>query len=216
MTPRILIFDIETSPIKGFAWTKYDATIFKIEEDWFMLSFSAKWLGGSFENKALCDYEGYSRHKHNDKELVQDMWKLFDQADILVAHNGDKFDIKKVNARFSYWGLTPPSPYKTVDTLKIARQHFGFTSNSLKDLALHLELDQKMDTGGKDLWFDCMNGDMEAWKKMKKYNKQDVVVLEEIYKRFLPYMKHPNLNLWAEEMVDRLRFWGNYRQNLEL
>ncbi len=192
MKPRIYLFDIESSPLKAYVWGMYEQNVIKVIQDWHMLSFSVKELGGKQITRTLADYPNYKRDKSNDKELVRDMWKYFDDADILIAHNGDSFDIKKCYDRFSYWGMKPPSPFKRIDTLKIAKKHFKFTSNKLNDLGEHLGLGKKVRTGGFDLWEACMNGDMKAWRLMKKYNAQDVRLLEKIYEKFLPFMEnHP-------------------------
>jgi hypothetical protein len=90
--------------------------------------------------------------------------------------------------------MKPPSPYAVVDTLKQARSIGKYDSNKLNDLGQFFGLGKKLRTGGADLWFDCMEGDKQAWNHMKKYNAQDVILLEKIYVRLLPWMKgHPNL-----------------------
>ena len=121
---------------------------------------------------------------------------------MVIAHNGDQFDIKKLNARFIYYGMTPPSPYKTVDTLKVARRYFAFNGNKLGDLGPHLGLGEKVKHTGFDLWLGCLNGKPEAWELMKTYNRQDVVLLEKVYNKFLPWIRnHPNMGMWKENTV---------------
>jgi DNA polymerase elongation subunit (family B) len=142
---------------------------------------------------ALPDFKGYKPGSEDDKYLVKELWKLFDEADIIIAHNGDRFDIRKTNARFAYYNLPPPSPYKTVDTLKVAKRYFNFTSNKLDSLGDYLGYGRKMAHTGFTLWKGCMTGDPKAWKTMVAYNKRDVVLLEQIYKHFLPWItNHPN------------------------
>jgi len=117
----------------------------------------------------------------------------------VIGHNGDKFDVKKTNARFIAHGMNPPSPYKTIDTLKVARRFFKFDSNKLDQLGRYLKLGRKVETGGIQLWFGCMSGKMSAWNKMVKYNKQDVQLLEDVYLKLRPWMSnHPNLNKYME------------------
>ena len=124
---------------------------------------------------------------------MKELWKLFDQADITVAHNNLSFDYKKSNTRFIQHGLTPPSPYKLVDTLQVARRHFKFVSNKLDDLGRDLGLGRKIETG-QSVWFGCIRGEMEAWDKMKKYNKNDVDLLYKIYVKLTP---------WINQLVTR-------------
>ncbi len=139
------------------------------------------------------DFPNYRKNKTNDKELVKELWELLNEAEIVIAHNGDQFDIKKLNMRFVAHKLPPPSPYKTIDTLKIARRYFNFSSNKLDELARQLKLGRKVIHTGKDLWFKCMSGDLKAWKLMKKYNKWDVILLEKLYLRLRPFMTmHPH------------------------
>lgn len=147
-----------------------------------MLSFAYKWLN---EKKihvvGLDDFPAYERNKENDKPLVQALWKVVDEADIIIGHNLNKFDIRKANARFIEHGLRPPSPYKTIDTLPIARKIFRFDSNHLDDLGRYLGVGRKLPHMGFSLWRGCMQGDLESWKVMKRYNVQDVALLERVY-----------------------------------
>jgi len=116
------------------------------------------------------------------------------KADIVIAHNGIAFDTRKIQARMLFHGLNPPSPYREVDTLKIARKHFSFTSNRLDDLCQTLGIGRKLATGGFDTWLGCMRGDPKAWAKMTRYNKRDVKLLVALYKKLLPWTTvHPNL-----------------------
>ena len=200
---KILIFDIESAPNLGYVWGKYEQNILSYERETYLLCYAYKWYKETNTKVvALPDFESYKDNPSNDKELVQTLWNLFEQADIIIAHNGDQFDIKYANGRFLYHGLTPPQNYKTVDTLKVARGRFKLNSNKLNDLGTLLQVGKKVETGGFELWLGCMAGDDKAWKKMKKYNKQDVELLEQVYIKLLPWIKnHPNLNFMND--VDR-------------
>ncbi len=195
--PRILLFDIENTPLIGYSFGLWETNILATVKDWNMLCFSYKWLGDKKTKViALPDFKGYSKDKSDDKLLVKQLWILFEQADIIIGHNSDQFDIKKANARFAYHKLPPPSPYKTVDTKKVAKRYFKFDSNKLTELGRFLKLGVKEETGGIQLWFDCMAGVDSAWKKMKSYNIQDVVLLEKIYLELRPWItNHPSLGV---------------------
>jgi hypothetical protein len=190
--PRILLLDIETSPAIGYAWAKWDTNIIEFTQHWYILSFAVKWFGEKNTIvKALSDYKKCS--PQNDKELVKDLWRFFDEADVIIAHNGDQFDIKKCNTRFTAHNLTPPSPYRTIDTLKVARK-FGFMSNKLDDLCQQLGIGAKVKHEGFGMWKGCMADEPESWALMKKYNKHDTDLLEKLYIRFRPWIvNHPNL-----------------------
>jgi DNA polymerase elongation subunit (family B) len=196
MTAKILLLDLETFPNLGYTWGKYEQNVIEIVRPTFLLSFSYKWLGSDHAVvKRLIDYDGYQNDPENDKSLVIDLWKVLDEADIIVAHNGDSFDIKRANARFITHGLAPPSPAKTVDTLKIARKHFKFESNKLSDLGQALGLGAKLSHTGWALWKRCRDGDVDAWDLMGRYNLQDVLLLEAVYLKLLPWSAtHPNVN----------------------
>jgi DNA polymerase III epsilon subunit-like protein len=164
-----------------------------------MLSFAVKWQGERrVRTHALPDYSSFRRDKENDKALVLDFWRVLNEADIVIAHNGDAFDLKKGNARFIQHGLKPPAPYKTIDTLKIARSKFKFDSNRLDDLGNALGVGRKLPHTGKHLWFGCMAGQAAAWRKMRRYNARDVELLERVYEKIKPWAtNHPNLNLYS-------------------
>ena len=196
--PKILVFDIETFANLSFTWGKWDQNVIDFEREWFVLCFCYKWLGEKTVNSiALPDFDLYSEDRFNDYEVVKAMWKLFDEADIVIAHNGDKFDIKKMYARFLYYRLPPPSSFKSIDTVKIARKYFSMNSNKLDDIGKYLGVGRKMVHTGWDLWKRCSEGDLKAWDELIRYNKQDVILLEKVYEIFKPYVtNHPNLNLY--------------------
>jgi DNA polymerase elongation subunit (family B)/predicted RNA-binding Zn-ribbon protein involved in translation (DUF1610 family) len=198
MSAKVLMLDIETAPSVGYVWGKWDQNVIEFQQDWYILCFGYKWLGEKKVTvKALPDYKGY-KPGGSDKALIMDLWRVLDEADIVVAHNGDSFDIKKSNARFLTHGLNPPSSYKTVDTLKIARRHFKFDSNKLSDLGGYLGVGDKLKHAGFAVWRGCMQGDASAWKVMVDYNAQDVSLLESIYLRLRPWGAHPDVTLYGE------------------
>lgn len=194
--PHILIMDIETSPLLGYVWGLWEQNVIKVKEEWYILCFAYEWVDeGKTKVVSLPDYKLFKRNKKDDKQVMKKMWKLLDKADIVIAHNGDKFDIRKINARFIINGMNPPSPYKTIDTLKVARSKFAFTSNKLDDLGEYLNVGRKVKHEGFGLWLKCMAGDMKAWKRMQEYNLQDVALLRKVYIKLRPYMtNHPNMN----------------------
>lgn len=198
---KILLLDIETAPNLGYTWGKWEQDVIEFKEDWYILSYGAKWWGKSkMITRKLPDYPNFKRDKSDDGSLIKDLWELFDEADVIVAHNGDVFDVRKANARFIAHNLKPPSPYKTVDTKKVAKKYFQFDSNKLDELGRYLGIGRKLQTGGFKLWLDCMAGDKRAWAKMEKYNKQDVRLLEEVYSLLRPWMtNHPNVNVLNEK-----------------
>lgn len=202
---RILILDIETAPILGNVWRiwKENVGLNQIDRDWFILSYGAKWLGDDaiiYEDQSKVPLDDIE----NDKALLGKLWKLLDEADIVVAHNGRKFDVRKINARLILNGFKPPSPYKIVDTLEIAKAAFAFTSNRLEYLADKLNKTYRKqkhgDYPGFELWKAVMAGDKKAWAAMRTYNEHDVLSLEEVYLALRPWdRRHPNVDVFDTE-----------------
>ena len=196
--PKILVLDIETFPNIGYVWGKYDQNVIRYTQQSCIATFVAKWLGDKkIITKALPDYPGYTKGSYDDKAIVADLWTLFDEADVIIAHNGDQFDIKVVVGRFIIHGLQPPAPFKTIDTKKVVKEVARYNSNSLDDLCGLIFGSHKIKTDF-DLWEGCINGDMKCWNKMVEYNKKDVLLLEKLYLRLMPFAKtHPNLTFWT-------------------
>ena len=196
--PKILIFDIETAPMEVYVWNCAEQRIHigQIIKDWFILSWSAKWL---FKKEVMHDVVTPREVKvENDKRIVKHLWNLLDKADILIAHNLISFDRKKVNTRFLKYGLGHPSPYQTIDTLRVARKEFKVSSNKLDYLCQFLGLDVKLPTGF-DLWKQCLKGDEKALGRMDRYCRNDIKILEELYLKLRPYIhSHPNCALYME------------------
>lgn len=189
--PRILLFDLETSPNLGYSWGRWEQNIIEFKEEWQILSVAYKWLN---EKQTLCKSIKDFNSK-NDKELTKHLWRLFQEADIIIAHNGKAFDIKKAKARFVFWKLKPCKRLSVIDTKQVAKNGFGFNSNSLDDLGNHLGVGRKIKHEGFGLWLKCMSGDAKAFCRLKKYNVQDVVLLEKVYKRLKPWiLDHPSLS----------------------
>jgi hypothetical protein len=221
--PRVLCIDIETSPIVAYVWGLYDQNVGlnQIVEDWEILCVCAKWLGSDevmeFNSSPMyrdlgkiCPKRVEDGEFHSFDELAEALWILLDEADAVVAHNAVKFDNKKIKTKLMLAGLPPPSPYKIIDTLKIARDQFGFTSNRKDFLSKKLGGDGKHDTGGMQLWIDCINGDTAAWDKMLEYCKNDVLELERIYLEIRSWdNKHPNLQQFYKDALERCGTCGS-------
>lgn len=199
--PRIAFFDIETAPINALVWEMFEANAVHVIEPTFMLCYSLKWGDQKkIKTRSLNDYPGYDQKRTCDKALVTELHKDMSEADIICAHNGDSFDIKKSNSRFIVHGLPPLPPVKSVDTLKIARRYFKFDSNKLDNIGRYLGLGRKLPNTGKDLWVGCMSGDAKSWRSMRKYNEQDARLLEAVYNKIAPWhVTHPNLTAYTDK-----------------
>jgi hypothetical protein len=186
--PKILIYDVENTPNLGYSWGKYEQDIIRFTKEWELLSVAYKWLGE--KEVRFVSRQG----RVSDERVAKTLHQLFSEADIVVAHNGDKHDQRKAKARMIFHGLTPPKVLTSIDTRKVARTYFGFNSNSLDDLCQLLKLGKKLKTPGFDLWEGCMADDEKSWRTMERYNKRDVVLLEKLYKKLLPWIQnHPHV-----------------------
>ena len=200
---KIGVFDIETSPNIGAYFQLYqEGNILWVEEHWHIMSFAVKDLHSS---KSVCwalpDFKLYKKDPTDDSEVVKKLWEVFNEYDVLIAHNGQAFDTKKAMARFIYHRMSPPDMPQFVDTKLVAKRYFKFHSNKLEDLADYLKIGHKLATE-KGLWRRCRAGDLDAWRYMKKYNIQDVVLLEKVYLAMLPYIRnHPNFALMLGEKI---------------
>lgn len=194
--PKVLYVDIETKPIKAWIWGTFNQNIplNMIIEDWSVLSWSAKWAGSTESEVIYSDNRKKKGDKlTNDKDLLKPLWKLLDEADIVIGQNSDRFDLPKLNARFIEHGMGCPSEFQTIDTYKMASSKFGFTSNKLEYMTKKLNKKYKKqdhrDFSGFALWDECIKGNMKAWKSMEVYNKYDVLSLEELFLNLADFVK---------------------------
>lgn len=196
---KILLIDIETSPILTYTFKTRKTYIENdfILRDWSILSYAAKWLT---DDKIYSDTVfKYVKDDLNDYNLCKDIHELLDEANIIIAHNGDRFDIKKINTRFLYHNLGPVSPFKSIDTLKIVKNNFSITSNKLDFISKYLNGNGKFEHEGIELWKKCMKGDKESFKIMQDYNIQDVKILEDVYLQVRSFdNRHPSIAMLTE------------------
>lgn len=204
--PKILTTDVETSPIEVYAWGLWDQNIpiDFVKTDWTIFSWAAKWLGKR-EVMFRCTGGNGPEHVRDDKPILQEIRDLLDEADIVIAQNGKRFDIRKINARLIMHGIKPPSPYQVIDTMLVAKKYFAFTSQKLKwtsEMLTDTPKDDHKKYPGFDLWKACLLDDPGAWAEMRKYNKRDVVATEKVYLRLRPWItNHPNIG--AFDPTDR-------------
>lgn len=191
--PRILSLDIETSPVVAHAWGlfKQNIAINQIIERPRTICFTAKFMG---ERK----FHFYSEFHDEPDVMFRAVHDLLSEADIVLHYNGDRFDLPRLNTEFVLAGLNPPAPYKSIDLLKVMRSNFAFPSNKLAYVSEQLGFAGKVSHEGHSLWIKCLAGDPKAWARMKRYNIQDVRLLEEMYVKLRPWISgHPHHGLWS-------------------
>lgn len=187
---KILMWDIELSPMKVYTWDLYPSFIStdKIIDTQRIICFGYRWYG---EKTAHVVDE-----RIGHPAMIQQLHDVLNEADFLVSWNGQRFDTRHANREFLQLGLTPPSPHKEIDLMRVAKARFKFASNKLDHVVQELGIGAKADTGGFQLWRDILEGDeatrAKAWKIMTKYQKQDVDLLVDAYEYLRPWIKMPH------------------------
>lgn len=183
---KILYFDIETSPNLGWFWKagyKINIDYSQIIQERKIICASYKWSGKDKVGHVTWD------SKQDDTPIVEKLTELMNQANLVIGHNGDNFDIPWIRTRAIMLGLKPNTDIVSLDTLKLARSGFNFQSNRLNYLAKVLCGIGKLDTGGLDLWLEVwLKNNRSALKRMVAYCDNDVVILERVFERLLPYL----------------------------
>jgi len=187
---RTLLIDIETSPCLAHVWGLWNQNVSlnQLRQSTELLCFAAKWLG-----EPAKDTRFYSIPRNSRELMVVHGHELLDEADAVMTWNGRKFDIPHLNREFLEHGLRPPSPYKQIDLCDVVKRQFRFPSNKLQYVSTQLGLRGKAGHEGHELWVKCMAGDEAAWKRMERYNRQDVILLEGLYRKLQPWIPgHPS------------------------
>lgn len=204
--PRILFLDIETKYmlLEGWGLFNQNFSVDQIAEDWSILSFSAKWIDSD-------EVMYYDVTENTEDDLLQMLHDLLNEADFAIAHNGRRFDLKKIRARMITRGFKPYSPVRIIDTLEIAKKEFAFTSNKLLFLTrLLCKKNQKSDHGkfaGHSLWKEFVRGNPEAVAEMREYNQIDVVSLQELYEILAPWSSTLPVFEVYEDEVSNMKDW---------
>ncbi len=190
------MIDIETAPNTAFVWGlfKENIPLARLIDSSYVMCWAAKWYG---EKEVMFD----SVFHNSPKKMLQRIHKLLNDADVVMHYYGSRFDIPTLNKEFVMHGMPPPAPHKELDLLNTVRRKFRFTSNKLDYVCQKLGLGKKHDTDFQ-LWVDCMAKNPTAWKKMERYNRQDVLLLEKLYDRIRPWIKgHANYSLYEAALV---------------
>lgn len=165
-----------------------------------VISWAAKWYGS---DKVLF----MSEYHHGREAMLRRMHELLNEADIVIHFNGDTFDVPHLRREFKQLGLPPFSPFQTIDLYKVAKKTMYFPSYKLDYIAQALSVGAKVVHSGFDLWIHCIedspaddpNRQRRAWALMRKYNKGDVVITEDLYTELRPYIpNHPHVGLYLD------------------
>ena len=200
---KILLLDIETSLHKVFTFNLFRAYIppKQIIEPTRVLCWAAKWL----DEKKI-----HFRHEH-DKDFIEKIHEMINEADGIIHYNGKAFDMKHLNREFLLRRMDPPSSYINIDLLTTIRQNFKMASNKLEWVSIQLGYEGKIQHRGVQLWIDCQEkNDAKSWQEMKRYNIRDVREMEPIYHDLLPWIKrHPNHGHYVDDVKMVCHFCGS-------
>lgn len=181
-----LFFDIETSPNVVYSWRiGYNLSITpdNIIDERKIICISYKW-----ENEDRIYSLTWDKNQC-DKQMLIDFIAEANKADEMIAHNGDRFDIKWIRTRCIYHRVPMFPQYKTLDTLKKAKSGFNFNSNKLDYIAKFLGVGAKIKHSGFDMWVQVMKGNTEAMQDMVTYCEGDIIVLEDVFLTMQNYIK---------------------------
>jgi hypothetical protein len=203
--PRRLMIDIESAPTRASVWRRWKQNVHpsQVIRRGYVLAWCARWYGE--ETIITCSQADFGKEgTEDDREVVESAYELFEKADIIIAHNGDRFDIPYLKRQWIKYNLPPVSPYRSADTLKMARSSCKFEANSLEELARFFGLEGKIETGGQELWNRCEAGEIKAYEEMVTYCCGDIELLDFVYRKLLPYAKnHPNVALYGMSIKPR-------------
>jgi len=188
---KVLMLDIETAPNVAHVWGLWQQNVGlnQLLSSTEMMCFAAKWLDSK---KVLF----HSTHHDGKQQMVEAAHALLNEADVVMGWNSKSFDVKHLNREFLEAGLTPPSPFKQIDLMLAVKKQFRLPSNKLQYVSTLLGLAGKVSHSGHQLWIRCLAGEDKAWAEMKRYNIQDVVLLEELYEVLRPWItNHPSVSL---------------------
>ena len=199
---KILLIDIETAYAHGRFWHPFKPVILhdNITKPWFIICWAAKWLNyDGVMSDCVTSNEAIER---DDFRICESIWELINDASVMVAHNLNKFDKRKLYARFAQNKLPKPRDTRVVDTLTQAQKHFAFLFHKLDYLNSIFSLRMK-DKTDNQLWIDCEEGVQEGLDYMLEYNRSDIYALEDLYLEIRPWMtSHPNLAIFVDEAVE--------------
>jgi len=182
-----LFYDIETSQYEvksfriGYNLSLHYANVTKLAK---IICVSWKWEG---EDKIHNIHWG---KEMDDKRILQEFIPVLNKADELVAHNGDRFDIKWLRTRALFHRLPMKPKYRSVDTLKQSKAYFNFPNNRLDTIAQYLGVGAKISHQGIKMWDKVEAGDKKALKAMVQYCDGDITVLEDVYYQLEKYVKN--------------------------
>ena len=205
---KILLIDLETSPTLSYHFGRFNVNISEagVVQEQIILSAAWKWVGG-MSGSYMTSEKGVANG--DDSAIAKVLNDLLDDADVVVAHNANGFDIKIANEAFLRHGLHQPTPYKVIDTLSVVKRHFRLPRNKMESVCKRLGLVRKIDNAGMSLWVGVMNGDVEARNEMLAYNIGDIDCLEAVFNNVKGWVTGINMAQYYDDGVVRCTKCGS-------
>ena len=126
----------------------------------------------------------------DDRETVRQIAEILADHDVLVAHNGSRFDMPFLRSRMLRWNMKRLPNMKMVDPCSIAYRHFKLRSNSLAAVADHIGVKERKTPLDMSIWADAfLNGSRRAMNKIVEHCVADIKVLEGVLEVVKPYVK---------------------------
>lgn len=195
--PKILYYDIETSPLKAWVWGCGKQFVGHKQLDknhsmWGIICVTYCWNDGK-PAKAI-DW-GY--HEQDTGRVVAEFDEIIKQADWSIGKNSDRFDTKMINANRMLSGLPGlPQWTKYKDDLEVQmRRYFRLPSQSLDYISGQLGYGGKIKMEFQD-WIDIVEKNKDGEKKLEKmikYGKKDVVDTRALWERLQEHFE-PRFN----------------------
>lgn len=200
---KTLGIDLEVTGSLGWSYDIFKGNMYRIEFDPMIICFSWGWYDrtkpiskrrGKVHNEmvrtTLNDIflDGGKKARLSEEKIVRKAWQLLDEADEVMAFNGDRFDDKVLIAAFMRYRLGMPSPYVTIDPFKMSKSA-RFPSHSLNNLCRSFGIEGKTEVTYGSTWRGCLAGDRKQRKLMREYCDNDVYKMFDIFEIVFPYAK---------------------------
>lgn len=176
---RTLVFDLETTGGLKAHMSEVSA-------------FGYHWLGEAPAKAKVLSWLDYGGKPWDDKPLLRDASAIWNSADCVIAHYGERFDRRFLNTRIESSGLSPLKPLKLIDTWRISRDNFALPGNSLAVLLKFFASPyQKVDLSYQE-WRKVMLGEKTAQRKLNEHCLADVLGLEWVFTHHLAHYTSAN------------------------
>lgn len=193
---KMVTIDLETFPNLVYSWDTWGKNwnAIEVHQESYIMCVGIKWYGKPAKVLSIWDYPLYKKDPLNEQMLMEETWKVLDEADLVIGWNSKRFDVKRLQGAMIKYGMKPPSPFKQLDLMVEKKKLSNSNSNKLEETGKEWKIGQKMKHEGWPLWLACHQGDKEAQKRMVRYCAQDIRLTEKAYDHVkswidnIPYM----------------------------